>query len=86
MLKSTPAETTTSNGPPGPEGVANPEGKGKPEDGLKSHGLKEMSRAQETSNFKERLDTIFEELEVDSNKILNGHLEAKAKVKSILEN
>ena len=86
LLKSTlPAETTTSNGQPGSKGVANPEEKGKPEDGLKSHGLKEMSSAQKASNFKERLDTIFEELEVDSNKILNGHPEAKAKVKSILE-
>merc|ERR1711867_165837 len=80
-----PTETPTSKGQPGPKGVANPEGKGKPEGGLKSHGLKEMSRAQETSHFKERLDAIFEELEVDNNKILNGHPEAKAKVKGILE-
>merc|ERR1711951_244363 len=85
LLKSTPTETPTSRGQPGPKGVANQEGKGKPKDGLKSHGLKEMSRAQETSHFKERLDAIFEELEVDNNKIFNGHPEAKAKVKSILE-
>ena len=71
----------TSNGQP--EGVANPEGK--PEDGLEYHGLKEMSSAQGASDFKERLDAIFEELEVDRNRILNGHQEAKAKVKSIFE-
>ena len=55
----------TSNGQP--EGVANPEGK--PEDGLKYHGLKEMSSAQRASDFSERLDAIFEELEVDNNRI-----------------
>ena len=63
----------------------NPEEKGKPEDGPKSHGLKEMSSRQKASDFKERLDAIYKELEVDNNKILNGHPEAKAKVKSILE-
>merc|ERR1712112_31744 len=84
LMESTlPDETTTSNGQPKPNGVANPEGKGKTEDGPKSHGLKEMSSAQKASDFKERLDAIFEELEVDKNEILNCNPEAKAKVKSI---
>ena len=86
LLESTlPTETITSDGQPRSKGVANPEEKGKPEDGPKSHGLKEMSSRQKASDFKERLDAIYKELEVDNNKILNGHPEAKAKVKSILE-
>ena len=86
LMESTlPNETTTSNGQPQPKGVMNPEVKGKPEDGPKSHGLKEMSSRQEASDFKERLNAIFEELEVDKNEILNCNPEAKAKVKSILE-
>ena len=41
LMESTPPdETTTSNGQPQPKGVMNPEVKGKPEDGPKSHGLK----------------------------------------------
>ena len=41
LMESTlPDETTTSNGQPQPKGVMNPEVKGKPEDGPKSHGLK----------------------------------------------
>merc|ERR1711888_366785 len=85
LLSTLPAKVRTSNGQLKPKGVANPEGKGKPGDGLRYHGLKEMSSAQGASDFKERLDAIFEELEVDKNRILNGHPEAKAKVKSILE-
>ena len=65
LLSTLPAEMKTSNGQP--EGVANPEGK--PQDGLKYHGLKEMSSAQRASDFSERLDAIFEELEVDNNRI-----------------